>query len=123
MQIRMGARLRTEVECPDALKSVPFPSMMLQTLVENAIKHGLEPKTGGGTIWIIAADKGDRVAVTVADDGNGLRHETTGTGIGLRNLRERLNLAYGGRILRHRRQLSGGRCRDDLRSRAGPKNG
>ena len=69
--------------------------MMLQTLVENAIKHGLEPKTGGGTIWIIAADKGDRVAVTVADDGNGLGSETTGSGIGLRNLRERLNLAYG----------------------------
>jgi len=95
MQIRMGARLRTEVSVADALKSVPFPSMMLQTLVENAIKHGLEPKTGGGTIWIIAADKGDRVAVTVADDGNGLGSETTGSGIGLRNLRERLNLAYG----------------------------
>jgi signal transduction histidine kinase len=95
MQIRMGARLRTEVNVADALSSVPFPSMMLQTLVENAIKHGLEPKTGGGTIWIIAADKGDRVAVTVADDGNGLGSETTGSGIGLRNLRERLNLAYG----------------------------
>ena len=95
MQIRMGARLRTEVAVPVALKPVPFPSMMLQTLVENAIKHGVEPKTGGGTIWIIAVDKGERVAVTVADDGHGLGTETTGTGIGLRNLRERLNLAYG----------------------------
>jgi LytS/YehU family sensor histidine kinase len=95
MQIRMGARLRTEVSVPDALKAVPFPSMMLQTLVENAIKHGVEPKTGGGTIWIIAVDKGERAAVTVADDGIGLGTQTTGTGIGLRNLRERLNLAYG----------------------------
>jgi signal transduction histidine kinase len=95
MQIRMGARLRTELSVPDALKAVPFPSMMLQTLVENAIKHGVEPKTGGGTIWIMAVDKGDRAAVTVADDGIGLSTQTTGTGIGLRNLRERLNLAYG----------------------------
>jgi hypothetical protein len=95
MQIRMGARLRTELAVPDSLKAVPFPSMMLQALVENAIKHGVEPKTGGGTIWIIAADKGDRVAVTVADDGNGLGTQTTGSGVGLRNLRERLNLAYG----------------------------
>ena len=95
MQIRMGARLRTELAVPDALKAVPFPSMMLQTLVENAIKHGIEPKTGGGTIWIIAVDKDQRVAVTVADDGIGLSMQTTGSGIGLRNLRERLNLAYG----------------------------
>ena len=95
MQIRMGTRLRTEVSVPDAVKGVPFPSMMLQTLVENAIKHGLEPKTGGGTIWIMAVDKGERVAVTVADDGIGLGTQTTGSGIGLRNLRERLNLAYG----------------------------
>ena len=95
MQIRMGARLRTELSVPDALKAVPFPSMMLQTLVENAIKHGLEPKTGGGTIWIMVVDKGERVAITVADDGIGFGTATTGSGIGLRNLRERLNLAYG----------------------------
>jgi LytS/YehU family sensor histidine kinase len=97
MQIRMGSRLRTEVAIPDTLRNVAFPSMMLQTLVENAIKHGLEPKTGGGTIWIIAVDKGESVAVTVADDGIGFGTQTTGSGIGLRNLRERLSLAYGGR--------------------------
>jgi signal transduction histidine kinase len=96
MQIRMGPRLRTEIAVPDELTAVTLPSMMLQTLVENAIKHGLEPKTGGGTIWIIGVDKGDRVAVTVADDGIGLRTQTTGSGIGLRNLRERLTLAFGG---------------------------
>ena len=95
MQIRMGARLKTELNVPDALKSVPFPTMMLQTLVENAIKHGLEPKSGGGTIWVLALDKAGRVAITVADDGNGFGTETAGSGIGLQNVRERLNLAYG----------------------------
>jgi hypothetical protein len=95
MQIRMGARLKTELNVPDALKSVPFPTMMLQTLVENAIKHGLEPKSGGGMIWVLALAKSDRVAVTVADDGNGFGTATTGSGIGLKNVRERLLLAYG----------------------------
>jgi signal transduction histidine kinase len=95
MQIRMGARLRTEVSVPEALLAVPFPSMMMQTLVENAIKHGLEPKTGGGTIWIMVADKADKVTITVADDGIGLGPQAAGGGVGLRNLRERLRLAYG----------------------------
>ena len=96
LQIRMGARLRTQVEVPDELKSVPFPTMMLQTLVENSIKHGLEPKSGGGTIWILARTNEHGVAVTVADDGCGFGTETAGTGIGLKNVRERLKLAYGG---------------------------
>lgn len=95
MRIRMGTRLMTELNVPDALKSVPFPTMMLQTLVENAIKHGLEPKQGGGTIWVLVVPKDDRVAVTVADDGNGFGTGTAGSGIGLRNVRERLQLAYG----------------------------
>jgi Histidine kinase len=95
MQIRMGARLNTQFSVPDALKSIPFPTMMLQTLVENAIKHGLEPKSGGGTIWVLAVARVDRVAITVADDGNGLSTANTGSGIGLKNVRERLQLAYG----------------------------
>jgi LytS/YehU family sensor histidine kinase len=69
--------------------------MMLQTLVENAIKHGLEPKSGGGTIWILARQTEQGIAVTVADDGVGFNTETSGTGIGLKNVRERLKLAYG----------------------------
>jgi len=95
MRIRMGDRLLTSFSIPDSLVTAPFPTMMLQTLVENSIKHGLEPKTGGGTIWILAADKGDRVAVTVADDGIGLASQSGGSGVGLRNVRERLRLAYG----------------------------
>jgi LytS/YehU family sensor histidine kinase len=95
LKIRMGARLSLQLEVPATLKSVLFPTMMLQTLVENAIKHGLEPKTGGGTIWIIAREHEGSVALTVADDGRGFSAEGGGTGIGLRNVRERLRLAYG----------------------------
>ncbi|HEY5613995.1 MAG TPA: ATP-binding protein, partial [Lysobacter sp.] len=71
------------------------PPMMLQTLVENAIKHGLEPRTGGGTVWIRARRSDDVVSVTVADDGEGFNTKTSGTGIGLKNVRERLRLVYG----------------------------
>ena len=94
LRIRMGDRLRVQIEVPEALKTVPVPPMMLQTLVENAIKHGLEPVPGGGTIWIIARESDGRVAITVADDGRGFSEEGGGTGIGLKNVRERLRLAY-----------------------------
>ncbi|GGX00406.1 sensor histidine kinase [Undibacterium macrobrachii] len=95
MKIRMGSRLNFQIEVPEYLKPVLFPTMMMQTLVENAIKHGLEPKTGGGTIWILARAHENNVAVTIADDGRGFSAEGAGTGIGLRNVRERLRLAYG----------------------------
>lgn len=95
MKIRMGSRLQLQIEVADDLRAVLFPSMMLQTLVENAIKHGLEPQSGGGTIWILARHNEQSVAVTVADDGRGFSAEGAGTGIGLRNVRERLRLAYG----------------------------
>lgn len=95
LRIRMGARLGVEVQVPEALHAVRLPAMALQTLVENAIKHGLEPKPGGGTIWIIARAFDDHVTVTVADDGLGFGHGTSGTGIGLKNLRERLRLTCG----------------------------
>jgi histidine kinase/histidine kinase/DNA gyrase B/HSP90-like ATPase len=95
LKIRMGERLAVQVQVPDALKSVALPPMMLQTLAENAIKHGLEPVPGGGTIWIIARESEGRASITVADDGRGFSEEGGGTGIGLRNVRERLRLAYG----------------------------
>jgi hypothetical protein len=95
LKIRMGPRLQLQVDVPDVLRGVLFPTMMLQTLVENAIKHGLEPKPGGGTVWILARQVDNAVAVTVADDGRGFTAEGGGTGVGLRNVRERLRLAYG----------------------------
>ncbi len=95
LRIRMGNRLLVEVQVPDALLGVRLPSMALQTLVENAVKHGLEPKPGGGTLWILARAFDDHVTVTVADDGLGFGQGTSGTGIGLKNLRERLRLTCG----------------------------
>ncbi|MDR6935293.1 histidine kinase [Luteibacter sp. 3190] len=95
MQLRMGERLTIHVDVPAHAQNVPMPSMMLQTLVENAIKHGLEPKPGGGGVWIRAGVDGAGLSLTVADDGLGFRSDGAGTGIGLKNLRERLRLMYG----------------------------
>ncbi len=94
LKIRMGQRLSVALEVDESLKSLPMPPMMLQTLVENAIKHGLEPKCGGGTIWIRAKKNDSRLDVTVADDGCGLGGTTGGSGVGLKNVRERLRLAF-----------------------------
>jgi LytS/YehU family sensor histidine kinase len=96
LRIRMGPRLSVQVDIPEPLRATPLPPMMLQTLVENAIKHGLEPRTAGGTVWIRARRSDDEVAITVADDGDGFNAKTSGTGIGLKNVRERLRLVYGG---------------------------
>ncbi|WP_448097200.1 sensor histidine kinase [Luteibacter yeojuensis] len=95
MRLRMGERLTVHTDVPTESLKVPMPSMMLQTLVENAIKHGLEPKPGGGGIWIRAGVDGSGLSLTVADDGMGFRSDGAGTGIGLKNLRERLRLMYG----------------------------
>ncbi|MBV2208782.1 MAG: histidine kinase [Thermomonas sp.] len=96
LKIRMGDRLTVQVEIPEALRATPLPAMMLQTLVENAIKHGLEPRTHGGTVWIRARRDANTVAVTVADDGEGFNSSTSGSGIGLKNVRERLRLRFNG---------------------------
>jgi len=95
LKIRMGTRLSVQIDVPEALRATPLPPMMLQTLVENAIKHGLEPRTVGGTVWIRAHRSDDDVSVTVADDGEGFNSKNSGTGIGLKNVRERLRLVYG----------------------------
>jgi len=95
LKIRMGPRLSVQVDVPEALRATALPPMMLQTLVENAIKHGLEPRTAGGTVWLRARQHDGEVAVTVADDGEGFTGKGGGTGIGLKNVRERLRLVYG----------------------------
>lgn len=97
LKLRMGPRLQLQIDVPDELRALPLPPMMLQTLVENAIKHGLEPKPGGGTVWIRARAGDASTAITVADDGMGLNALNSGSGIGLQNVRERLRLVYGER--------------------------
>jgi len=95
MQARMKERLAVRFEVPDFLGSAPFPPMMLQTLIENAIKHGLEPKIEGGTILVRARVDGATLVVDVCDDGVGIDLHAD-EGVGLANIRERLQLLYGG---------------------------
>ncbi len=98
LKVRMEDRLQTEIAVPDGLLSADFPSMMIQSLVENAIKHGLEPKPEGGKLTVRAEIVHGKLAVTVADTGMGFgKAATAGTGIGLNNIRERLQLLYGNR--------------------------
>ena len=98
LKVRMEERLQTDVRVTDGLLSAEFPPMMLQSLVENAIKHGLEPKAEGGKLTVSAEIVHGKLAVTVADTGLGFGvAATAGTGIGLSNIRERLALLYGGK--------------------------
>jgi len=96
LKVRMEERLQTEIDVPEGLMSAEFPPMMIQSLVENAIKHGLEPKAEGGSLKVKAEIVHGKLAVTVADTGLGFgRAATAGTGVGLANIRERLMLLYG----------------------------
>jgi len=98
LKVRMEDRLQTQIDVPEGLRSAEFPPMMIQSLVENAIKHGLEPKPEGGSLVVRAEILHGKLAVTVADTGLGFgRAATAGTGIGLHNIRERLQLLYGGK--------------------------
>ncbi len=98
LKVRMEDRLQTEIDVPEGLLSAEFPSMMIQSLVENAIKHGLEPKAEGGVLKVKAEIVHGKLAVTVCDTGLGFgKAATQGTGIGLNNIRERLQLVYGNR--------------------------
>ena len=94
MQIRMEDRLTVSIDVPDSLRGLSFPPMMLQSLVENAIKHGLEPKPEGGAIALSARIQDGRLRVTVADTGLGVA-ENAPQGIGLGNIRDRLKRLYG----------------------------
>src|SRR5256712_429787 len=96
MAVRMEGRLQPVVSVPEGLKSAVFPSMMLQTLVENAIRHGLEPKPEGGRLEISAEIVDGQLAVHVLDTGIGFMPKAE-AGVGLANVRERLKALYNGR--------------------------
>ena len=99
MHVRMGERLGTSVELPPHLAEVPFPPLMLISLVENAIKHGVEPKAGPVEVTLAAsvqAAQGERILeVRVCDDGVGLSLGM-GEGTGLANIRAQLAHRFGG---------------------------
>lgn len=97
MAVRMGGRLESAIDVEPGLRDASFPPLLLITLVENAIKHGIEPKRGPGRIAIRAVSEADgRMRVSVLDDGVGLRHGLV-TGVGLSNVREWLKARYGER--------------------------
>lgn len=98
MQIRLGDKLSFTIDVPERLHALPFPSLLLQTLVENAITHGIAPLSGPGRVTITAADRGNVIELVVADDGVGFDPQRPPVnGVGLRNVRERLDGFYGGR--------------------------
>jgi sensor histidine kinase YesM len=99
-QIRMGERLSFMIDVPDTIMKHPFPPMLLQPLVENAIKHGLEPSIEGGEVLIKAREENSLIRVEVLDTGSGFSSEKN-TGVGISNVKERIRLLYGeaGRLI------------------------
>ncbi|MGB7546379.1 MAG: histidine kinase [Terracidiphilus sp.] len=100
--VRFGAdKLRVEKEIDPRTLGVLVPSILLQPLIENSIKHGLEPRLKGGTVTLRSRLEGDRVRIEVADDGVGMGNRPasalhrTGAGIGMKNVQERLEVLYG----------------------------
>ena len=96
MRLRSDGRMTHALDVDPALRELPFPPMLLITLVENAIKHGLEPKRGAGKVTITAERDGARLRVSVIDDGVGLQ-PGLGGGLGLDNVRSQLDALYSHR--------------------------
>lgn len=94
LQMRMGKRLAFDIAVPPELMDAPFPPLMLPSLVENAIKHGLEPQREGGEVRIGAESTDGKLRLSVTDTGRGFG-ETLGAGVGLTNIRERLAAMHG----------------------------
>jgi sensor histidine kinase YesM len=98
MAVRMGPRLRYTLDLPEALAGLPMPPLLLQPLVENAIKHGIEPKVEGGSITVRARHLSGMMTLEVLDSGVGLGQVgNIAGGFGLTQVRERLGTAYGNR--------------------------
>lgn len=104
--VRFGSKLRVVKEIAEETLSIVVPSMLLQPLIENSIKHGLEPRIGGGTVTLRSRILNERLQLEVEDDGVGMAPERnlapaaggfvrSSTGIGMRNVRERMEVLYG----------------------------
>jgi len=114
--IRMGQRLAFELDLPQALADAKLPPMLLQPLVENAIRHGLEPKVEGGVVRVSAREEKKQVVLMVEDTGRGFGNgDSAGTGIGLAHVKERLAAVYGGAASVQTSDNPGGGVRVTLR--------
>jgi sensor histidine kinase YesM len=107
-KVRMGDRLKYKIELPPDVEAISFPPMLIQPLVENAIKHGLEPKVEGGEIRIRGAEKDGLLQLKIVDTGLGFKGDRD-IGMGLSNIRERLFSLYGdeGRLILEENQPHG----------------
>jgi hypothetical protein len=110
LKVRLGARLEYRVDLPESLKDLPFPPMLLQPLVENAVRHGIEPKVAGGRIDISATRREGLLSLAIRDDGVGFGGDSAG-GLGLANVRERLMTLFGARAQLILEEASGGGVR------------
>ncbi len=99
MRVRMGARLAVELELPAELREVPVPPLLLQPLVENSIRHGLEPSVAGGRLAVAARLVDGHLRLTVRDTGVGLGASpmVDGSHFGIEQVRSRLATLYGDR--------------------------
>jgi len=95
-KIRFGDRIHFSESVPKGFEKLPLPSLMLQTLVENAIKHGVAPKIEGGEINISVKENGARYKVVISNTGAQYKgHKSSGRSTGLENTQKRLDLIYG----------------------------
>jgi sensor histidine kinase YesM len=95
LKIRMGTRLDYTIDVDDAVLGQGIPPLLIQPLVENAIRHGLEPKIEGGRIEISGSRENDMIRFEVCDTGSGIDINKSAAGTGLSNVRKRLQLLYG----------------------------
>lgn len=94
-KLRFGAKLDFLVTDDGNAGRVSLPGLLIQPLVENAIRHSIAPRVGPGVVMVEARVVDDMCCITIQDDGDGAKHGTSGTGFGLRSVQERLSLLYG----------------------------
>jgi LytS/YehU family sensor histidine kinase len=94
-KLRLGSKLDFVVRCEASVEQVRVPGLLIQPLVENAVRHGISPKLSPGSVQVFATKVGGRCQIVVHDDGDGSPSSTGGTGFGLRSVQERLGLVFG----------------------------
>jgi hypothetical protein len=94
-QTRLGSRLELEIQIDPDIEQVPIPVLSIQPLVENAIKHGIAARTEPGRLSIKAGRQGEELRISVENSGSGMPTGSVGTGVGLQNVRRRLEICYG----------------------------